>query len=273
MFSPVAPKSSFRSLLATMELIFHVAVRDIRMANSNAIVGLLVSVIQSTAMLATFWFMFYVLGLRGSAVRGDYMLYMMSGIFMYMTHVKTVRAVSKAEGSTSAMMKHAPMNTIVAICGQSIAALYQQVLSVAVILFVYNTLFTRIEIEFPIAALGMLLLSWMTGIGVGMIFKAATPWAPDFVKVLMTVYTTANMIASGKMFLANNLPTSVQYWFSWNPLFHIIDQTRGFVFLNYNPHYTSVSYAVIVGMVLMFFGLLGDTFTRQYASASWSAGK
>jgi hypothetical protein len=28
-----------------------------------------------------------------------------------------------------------------------------------------------------------------------------------------------------------------------------------------------------VGAVLIFFGLLGDTFTRQYASASWSAGK
>ena len=273
MFLPVAPTSSIRSLLATLELIFHVAVRDVRMSNSNAVIGLLVNVIQSSAMLATFYFMFNVLGLRGSAVRGDYMLYMMSGIFMYMTHVKTVRAVSKAEGPTSAMMKHAPMNTIVAICGQSLAALYQQILSAMVILFVYNTLFARIEIEFPVAALSMLLLAWMTGIGVGMIFKAAMPWAPDFFKVLMTVYTTANMIASGKMFLANSLPTSILFWFSWNPLFHIIDQTRGFVFLNYNPHYTSISYAVIVGLVLIFFGLLGDTFTRQYASVSWSAGK
>ena len=273
MFQPTAPKSSFRSLFATLELIFHVAVRDIRMDNSNAVVGLIVNVIQSTAMLATFWFMFNILGLRGSAVRGDYMLYMMSGIFMYMTHVKTVRAVSKAEGPTSAMMKHAPMNTIVAICGQSLAALYQQVLAAAVILFIYNTLFVRIEIEFPVAAFAMMLLAWITGIGVGMIFKAAMPWAPDFFRVLMTVYTTANMIASGKMFLANALPTKIMFWFSWNPLFHIIDQTRGFVFLNYSPHYTSISYAVITGLVLIFFGLLGDTFTRQYASASWSAGK
>ena len=273
MFLPVAPTSSIRSLLATLELIFHVAVRDVRMSNSNAVIGLLVNVIQSSAMLATFYFMFNVLGLRGSAVRGDYMLYMMSGIFMYMTHVKTVRAVSKAEGPTSAMMKHAPMNTVVAIGGQALAALYQQILSAMVILFVYNTLFARIEIEFPVAALSMLLLAWMTGIGVGMIFKAAMPWAPDFFKVMMTVYTTANMIASGKMFLANSLPTSILFWFSWNPLFHIIDQTRGFVFLNYNPHYTSISYAVIVGLVLIFFGLLGDTFTRQYASVSWSAGK
>ncbi len=273
MFLPVAPKTNVRSFFATLELIFHVAVRDIRKSNSNAVVGLIVNVIQSTMMLATFWFMFNVLGLRGSAVRGDYMLYMMSGIFMYMTHVKTVRAVSKAEGPTSAMMKHAPMNTIVSIAGQSLAALYQQVLAALVILFVYNTVFNRIEIEYPVAAFSMLLLAWIYGIGVGMVFKAAMPWAPDFFKVAMTVYTSANMIASGKMFLANSLPTRIMFWFSWNPLFHIIDQARGFVFLNYNPHYTSITYAVVFSLVMIFLGLLGDTFTRQYASASWSAGK
>ena len=273
MFQPTVPKSSFGSFLATCELIFHVSVRDVRMSNTNAIIGLLINVIQSCMLLFTFWFMFYVLGMRGSAVRGDYMLYMMSGIFVYMTHVKTLRAVSKAEGATSAMMKHAPMNTVVAICGQALAALYQQVLSAGVILFAYHTLAARIEIEFPVYTFCMLLLAWLYGIGVGMLFKAATPWAPDLVRVLTTVYSAVNMIASGKMFLANALPTKIMFWFSWNPLFHIIDQSRGFVFLNYNPHYTSLLYPVVVSFVLILLGLMGDSFTRQYASASWSAGK
>jgi ABC-type polysaccharide/polyol phosphate export permease len=273
MFQPTAHKSHTASLLATLELIFHVAVRDIRKSHSNAAMGLIVSIIQSCTLLATFWFMHTVLGMRGSAVRGDYLLYMMSGIFMYMTHVKTVRAVSKAEGPTSAIMKHAPMNTIVSISGQALAALYQQILAIGAILFIYNTLFARIEIEFPVAVIGMLLLAWTTGIGVGMIFKAATPWAPDFFRILTSVYTAANMIASGKMFLANTLPTAKIHWFWWNPLFHIIDQTRGFVFLNYNPHYTSINYAIWATFILVFFGLLGDRFTEQYASASWSAGK
>lgn len=273
MFQPTAPKSSIGSLLATCELIFHVAVRDIRKTNSNAFMGLIVNLLQSCMMLFTFTFMFYILGMRGSAVRGDYMLYMMSGIFVYMTHVKTLRAVAKAEGATSAMMKHAPMNTVVAICGQALAALYQQVLSAAVMLFIYHTLFNRIEVEYPIYAFCMLLLAWLYGIGVGMIFKAATPWAPDLFRVLTTVYSSVNIIASGKMFLANALPTRIMFWFSWNPLFHIIDQSRGFVFLNYNPHYTSLLYPVTVSFILILLGLMGDTFTRQHASASWAAGK
>ena len=273
MFQPALPKSHVGSLFNTLELIFHVAVRDIRQTNGNAVVGLIVSIIQSLVMVMVFWFMFTVLKMRGSAVRGDFMIYSMSGIFMYMTHIRTIKAVAKAEGPTSAMMKHAPMNTIVAIAGASLAALYNQILAIVVILYVYNAWFNPVEIEYPVMTGAMLLLSWASGIGVGMIFKAATPWAPDLFGVLTTVYTRANMIASGKMFLANALPTSKLFWFQWNPLFHIIDQTRGFVFLNYNPHYSSVIYPIEVTFVLVILGLMGDTFTRQYASASWSAGK
>jgi ABC-type polysaccharide/polyol phosphate export permease len=273
MFQPAIRTTSVRSLFATLELIFHVAVRDVRMNNSNAIVGLIVNIVQSLIMVLVFWFMFTFLNMRGSAVRGDFMIYTMSGIFMYMTHIRTIKAVSKAEGPTSAMMKHAPMNTIVAIAGQSLAALYQQVLSVVVILFFYDTVFKPVEMEYPIMAIAMLVLAWASGIGVGMIFKAATPWAPDLFGVLTSFYTRANMIASGKMFLANALPTSKLFWFAWNPLFHIIDQARGFIFLNYNPHYSSITYPVVATFVLIIIGLMGDTFTRQYASASWSMGK
>lgn len=273
MFQPVLPRNRVGSLFSTLELIFHVAVRDIRKNHGNAVIGLLISIVQSLIMILVFWFMFTVLKMRGAAVRGDFMLYTMTGIFMYMTHIKTIRAVSKAEGPTSAIMKHAPMNTIVAIAGQALAALYQQVLSIVVILFFYNTLFNRVVIEQPIPAFGMLLLSWASGIGVGMVFKAATPWAPDFFGILTSIYTRANMIASGKMFLANAMRTSLLAWFWWNPLFHIIDQTRGFVFLNYNPHYSNVGYPLAVTFGLIIIGLMGDNFTRHHASASWSAGK
>jgi ABC-type polysaccharide/polyol phosphate export permease len=273
MFQPALQKTGFRGFFATLELIFHVAVRDIRMNNSNAIIGMIINIIQSLIMVLVFVFMFTVLKMRGAAVRGDFLLYTMSGIFMYMTHIRAIRAVAKAEGPTSAMMKHAPMNTIVAIAGQAIAALYQQILAVLVILFFYHTVFNPVEFEFPVQAMGMLILAWISGVGVGMVFKAATPWAPDFFAVLTAVYTSANMIASGKMFLANALPTSKLFWFSWNPLFHVIDQTRGFVFLNYTPHYSNVSYPIWVTFWLIVIGLMGDTFTRQYASASWSAGR
>ena len=79
------------------------------------------------------------------------------------------------------------------------------------------------------------------------------------------------MFASGKMFVANQLPSTMVALFTINPLFHIIDQARGFIFINYFPRNTSYEYALIVAFVILFIGLLGEFYTRQHASSSWDA--
>ena len=64
---------------------------------------------------------------------------------------------------------------------------------------------------------------------------ALKPWASDVVMLVQTVFKRLNMVASGKMFVANSLPGSVLVMFTWNPLFYVIDQARGFAFINYLP--------------------------------------
>ncbi|MGB0798261.1 MAG: ABC transporter permease, partial [Planktomarina sp.] len=76
---------------------------------------------------------------------------------------------------------------------------------------------------------------------------------------------------SGKMFVANTLPSFMLNMFDWNPLFHCIDQARGFIFINYNPHHSSITYPLIVGSILIVIGLMGEFYTRKHASESWSA--
>jgi ABC-type polysaccharide/polyol phosphate export permease len=171
------------------------------------------------------------------------------------------------------MMKHGPMNSIIAIASASLATLYLQILSILVILFFYHVCFAPVTIDQPVGAMAMVILAWASGVGVGMLFKGASPWAPEFFSVFTTIYTRANMIASGKMFLANAMPTSKLAWFWWNPLFHTIDQTRGFTFLNYSPHYSSILYPIQVTAVLILLGLMLEFYTRSHASISWSAGK
>jgi ABC-type polysaccharide/polyol phosphate export permease len=222
-------------------------------------------------LVGIFFLLFDILGMRGSGIRGDFLLYVMSGIFMFMTHIKALGAVVGADGPTSAMMKHAPMNTIVAICAAALGSLYTQVLSAAVVLYVYHAAFQPITIHDPVGVMSMLLLSWGTGVGIGMILQAAKPWQPDAVAIIAQVYQRANMIASGKMFVANAMPTYLLAMFDWNPLFHTIDQGRGFMFLNYNPHYSSVSYPVKIMLVCILIGLMAEFYTRKHASVSWGA--
>lgn len=271
MFRSDVRQTRTRTAFGLLELIFHATVRNVRKSHGNAVIGLLMNILQTVMLVGVFYLMFELLGMRGSAIRGDFLLYVMSGIFMYMTHIKALGAVFNAEGPTSPMMKHSPMNTIVAIASAALGALYLQVLSAGVVLYLYHAAFTPITIHDPVGMMGMFLLSWASGVAIGMVFLAAKPWQPDVVGIISQVYQRANMIASGKMFVANMMPGYILKMFDWNPLFHTIDQARGFIFLNYHPHFSSVSYPVYVLLACMMIGLMGEFYTRQYASASWGA--
>lgn len=273
MFRTEERNTHFRSALGLMELIYFSTVRHVRKTHRNAFVGLASNFMQTVVFVAAFYLMFSVLGLRGSAIRGDFILYLLSGIFLFLTHTKAVGAVLGSEGPTSAMMKHAPMNTAIAITSAALSSLYIQVLSAALILFFVHVAWHPVYIYDPIGTVGMFLMAWFSGVAVGMVFLALKPWLPGLAATLAMVYSRANMIASGKMFVANTMPGYMLAFFDWNPLFHAIDQARGFAFINYNPHFSSISYPMTVSIVLIMIGLMGEFYTRRHASISWSAGR
>lgn len=271
MFQPVVRKTPVQGALAMLELIFHATVRSVRRTHGNAVIGLLLNILQTVLMVAAFFFMFDLLGMRGNAIRGDFLLYVMSGVFMFMTHTKAMGAVVGSDGPTSPMMKHSPMNPIISISAAALGSLYTQVLSAGVVLYIYHAAFTPITIYEPVGAFGMLLVAWGSGVAIGMVFKSALPWQPEFFGILSTLYQRINMIASGKMFVANMMPTYILAYFDWNPLFHVIDQGRGYIFLNYHPRYSSTEYPLIIMLICIVLGLMGEFYTRKHASSSWGA--
>ncbi len=271
MFEQNTPRTTLQSAFQHLELVYHSIVRDVRKTHGNALISILLNMVQAIMFVLAFYVMFAVLGLRSSAVRGDFLLYIMSGIFLFMSHTKTMGAVVGSEGPSSPMMKHATMNTLIAILSAALGALYIQTLSLLLILFVYDVVFNPVIIEHPIQAYGCLLIAWFTGAALGVLLLAIKPWFPRFVGIFTTIYQRANMIASGKMFLANTLPGYMVAMFDWNPLFHSIDQARGYIFINYNPHYTNIEYPLLLGVTLVMLGMMGEFYTRKHASVSWGA--
>lgn len=271
MFHNIQPKTTLQSVVATSELIYHATVRDVRKAHGNAFMAIFMNMMVAIMFVLAFYIMFILLGIRGAALRGDFLLYIMSGIFLFLTHTKALGAVVGAEGPTSPMMLHAPMNTVISICAAALSTLYIQSLTLFVILFFYHVIFTPITIDQPVPAYGMFLLSWFSGVSIGLVLLAIKPWFPGFVGIFTTVYQRASMIASGKMFVANTLPGFMIAMFDWHPLFHTIDQARGFVFINYFPRNSMWEYPLYLSLGFIMLGLMGEFYTRQYASVSWAA--
>ena len=256
-----------------LDLIYHNTVRTVRKSHRDAIFAILTNIVQTLVMVGAFVLLFEILGMRGNAIRGDFLLYIMSGIFVFMIHVKALAAVASAEGPASPMMQHLPMSTTVSIWAAAFSSLYIQVISLGAILFGYHLIWTPIEVHQPVGAIAMLLLAWFSGVAVGSLVLAIKPWMPQPAGIAQQIYTRLNMFASGKMFVANTLPASMVAMFAWNPLFHIIDQGRGYIFINYNPMKTSLMYPVYVSVILLVIGLIGESFTRKRVSLSWTAGR
>jgi len=273
MFEQVRRRSRLSAAVGMAEVVYHSVVRDVRKQHGNAVIAILINMMQIIIFVAVFYVMFELLGLRSAAgaIRGDFLVYLLTGIFLYMTNIKTLGAVMGAASSTSAMMQHAPMNTIVAISAAAFGALYIQLLTLVVILFGYHVIVSPITIDNPGGAFMMFLLTWFFGIAVGLLLLALKPWFPTATNIISTIYKRANMIASGKMFVANSLPGFMLAMFDWNPLFHLIDQSRGFAFINYFPRNTNWEYALIVSCCFIVLGLMGEFFTRRHESLSWSA--
>lgn len=271
MFEARQRRTNLEVMLSLAELTYISAVRKVRQSHANALVGLLMTVFQAALFVAAFYLMFALLGVRGAAVRGNFILYLLSGIYLYLTHIKTLGAVYGAEGPASPLMQHAPMNTLVAIMSSALSVLYQQTFALFVILFFIHTLMEPVVIYNWSGALGMYLLSWFSGIAIGLIFLAVKPWLPDLAGILQQIWSRVNMIASGKMFVVNQMGAMFVSLFAWNPLFHIIDQSRGYVFANYLPRHTNWEYPFYLCCGLLLIGFLGQHVTRMYASESWSA--
>lgn len=273
MFERNTRSSTIITAFNMAELIFHSTVRNVRKTHRNAIVGLLLNILQTIVFVAAFYFMFSLFGMRSSPIPGDYMMYIMSGIFLFLTHTKAIGAVYGAEGATNSIMKHAPLNTIITISAGALSSLYLQVLSLFTVLFGYHVIVRPVEIDDPVGAMAMLILSWLSGSAIGLIFLSIKPWLPNFAKVAQSVYSRANMVASGKMFVANLMPVWLLSYFWWNPLFHTIDQARGFIFLNYTPHVTSITYPIYLTLGIFMFGMMAEFVTRKSASVSWDASR
>ncbi|MFQ5621946.1 MAG: ABC transporter permease [Paracoccaceae bacterium] len=262
-------RSLVDSAFSVGELIYHNVVRAVRKQSGGATLGLLYSVSMSLIMLAVFYLMYETLQLRHLVIRGDFVVYLLTGIFLFLTHNLAIRRVMTAETPIGPMMKHPPMNSVIAIASTAFSVLYLQTLSMFLVLFAVHVLRGGLDYANPGGMVLPFLLAWSSGVAIGLIFRVLKPFFPRLIPMFAAFYRRANMITSGKMLPANFMGATMAKWFSWNPLFHAIDQSRGEAFINYYPRYTNIEYPIYFTVVVITIGLMADFSLRKNMSLSW----
>lgn len=262
-------KTTLSAAVSFIDLLYHTIVRNIRKKSGNATLGFFIAVAQSLVMLAIFAMMYTVLGLRGVAIRGDFVVFLLTGIFLFLTHNRAITSVTGAGGPLSPMMLHAPMSTLLSIAGSALSSLYLQLVAMMLIMFVVHILRGGLEYYHPAGLILPFFLAWTSGIAIGMLFLVAQPFAPKLVPMISMFYRRANLITSGKMLPANYMSAGMVTWFDWNPLFHAIDQSRGAAFVNYFPRNSNIEYPIYFTLVGISIGLMVEFWLRKNMSQSW----
>lgn len=255
----------WESSLSLFELSYISIVRSFRSSTGGSMLGLAGLLMKPLLLFTVFYVMFEVFG-RTAVIRGDFLLFMMTGIFLYLAHIQAVQNLKGAGHATAGMLFYAKTSTLLSILAAAVNQLYIVVLSVIVIMGTAYLIRGHLEVYNPAGMLLPFFLAWASGLSVGLLFMAFSPLAPSVIPMFYQVYRRAQMITSGKMFVANALPSAYLPFFSWNPLFHAIDQARGHAFINYIPRYTSIEYPLYFTLAALAIGFTGEFAMRARQS-------
>lgn len=239
----VRMQSKWEVTQAFLDTLYISVVREFRGATGGTISGFLMQFLRPILLLAVFYVIYEVVG-RFPVIRGDFMLYLLTGIFLYLAHIQAVKKIKGMGHNQSGMIFYAKTSTLINILSTALNELYILALSIILILLIIYLYRGELDIYNPPGLLMPFFLAWASGLAVGLLFMAFTPFAPSVIPMLYNFYRRAQMITSGKMFVANSLPTAILPFFEWNPLFHVIDQARGATFVNYVPLRTSIDYPI-----------------------------
>lgn len=250
---------------AFLALVFSLVVRDLRTEHRNAALGILISIAQPLIMGLVFYAFMQLMGGRGSQIRGDALTFVITGFIIFFTHIRTVSAV--AMSLRQDMLNHQRLTPFLMISVKALGQLYKNVFALLIMLAANYLLRDVYEMQDPLLFISVIFWCWLGGVAVGTIFLAINRYL-SWGSLLNTMYIRIMFFTSGKFFVASKLPSTIRPYFDWNPLFHLLDQGRGAVFLNYNAGTTSMDYAIKVVLLLLVVGFLTESYVRRHYNVS-----
>jgi len=239
-------------------VLYATTVREIRNSAGNSQLGLVMNILQTLAFVAVFYFMFVIVGRRDAGLRGDTVMFLLSGVLLYRLHVNVINKVRGAVSGNLALINYEPTKSVIFVWARALAALYEFFLVSALMVGVYALAMGGVEMHRPSQLVAPILLSWASGVGIGQITMYAEAHIGWF-SIVSQFYQRILMFTSGKFFVANAVPSMVLPYLWWNPLFHAIDISRGALFVNYAPRNSSMVFLVGLTLLLLAVGGLMES--------------
>lgn len=129
---------------------------------------------------------------------------------------------------------------------------------------IYLTGLDNVAIDFPLGVLIGFCLMALFGLGLGLCLSSLLPIFPSMQPLSEAFLGRPLFLTSGLFFSADMLPESARPYLLMNPLFQIIEYTRGSFFKGVESPYFDPEYTIIFLIILLFIGMLMQRALHRY---------
>ncbi|MEO9863433.1 MAG: ABC transporter permease [Yoonia sp.] len=211
-------------------------------------------VLQPIGMILILSLAFSLL-VKAPSLGTSFILFYATGFLPYDMYNQMMSKVSSALKYSMAMLAYPRVTWIDAIIARYILnSVTLSTIFCIVISGILMAVETRTVITMKPILVG-LLLSSLLGTGVGMVNCLLAGLFPVW-QVFWKVVTRPMFLASGVLFIYEDMPRLVQDILWWNPVLHVTGLVRTGFYPNYYASYVSLEYAFGIALTLMAIGLL-----------------
>ncbi len=229
----------------TFQKLFHYAVGMVRQESGSTSMGFLKAIFETLFMFFSMMLIMLLIRGFGVQIRGEFGFYILSGVSLFLMHNKVIGALLDKKGNDP-MLAILSISRGMMIVGSIIHVVYMQFIITALLFMALVIYYGNI----PVFNWNMLIFCYLINIlwsvSLGSLFLALSPLSEYVITKISMVYRRVGMVTSGKMIPGNLLGLMGKFkgLFLINPLFHLIDQTRGALFQHYVPFVSNIYYPI-----------------------------
>ncbi len=193
--------------------------------------------------------------MRTPSLGSSFLLFYATGYLPFNLYLTVSGTVANSIGFSKPLLKYPAVTWVDAVLGRfllnSLTSVLITLILLSGILLVVNT---RAIVDIP-PLIQAMALSMILALGVGVLNCALMGLFPIWV-VIWSVVTRPLFLASGVIFIYDQLPPLAQDILWYNPLIHITGLMRTGVYSMYAPQYISQTYVMACGLITLTLGLI-----------------
>ncbi len=244
---------------ATARAILALILREMTTTYGRSPGGYVWAVLEPTLALLVLVAIFS-LGFRTPPIGTNFAIYYASGLLPFFMFTSVFGNISQSINFSSQLLAYPRVTFWDAVVARLILTVLTQ-LMIAYLIFsvILLTAETRTILELPVI-LSAFAMAAILGLGIGLLNCVLTSRYAIW-HTVWSVLTRPLILISGVILPPSSIPQPYRGWLEWNPLLHVVGQSRKGFYYSIDSAYVDLRYAILVAAICGFFGLL---FLRRF---------